>query len=316
MTISSAGVELLTPGCLGTCWYGKYHYLEPWVGCEHDCDYCYARFRTPVIEAVTARGTSFSRPALTLPLADLQVQLAAELVRQQVEIVKISRFTDFFSASTLAQGWARAVLEVLVASPVRRVIITTKGAPDAACQEIMSRNPDRFSFNVVAKPAASLGFEERIPSLDARLDAACRLQRAGVLTTIHMDPLIPGFEDQSPMLEEFVDRLAAQGLKRVMFSLLLLNDSMIALMRERRGATVTDRILEQFEPPSTRPYLPGQEETVYRQPKPEVRASCIHRVSQVLSERGFAFVLCSLKSGRGQEGAAAGCPLCDGKFYA
>ena len=48
--MAEESLELFSPGCLGTCWYGKYHYVEPWAGCSHGCQYCYARLRTPVID--------------------------------------------------------------------------------------------------------------------------------------------------------------------------------------------------------------------------------------------------------------------------
>ncbi len=316
MSNSESGIDLLTPGCLGTCWYGNYHYLEPWVGCEHDCDYCYARFRSNVAAAVAERKTTFERPALQMPLDEMCRRLSEDLARLQVKILKISRFTDFFSASTVERGWSKAVLETLTASSVPRVIITTKGVPDEACLSIMAAHPERFSFNVVAKPISNLGFESLVPPLEARLQAARRMQEAGVLTTIHLDPLVPGFEDQSPALEQFADLLVAHGLKRAMFSLLLLNDAMIDMIRRRRGSETADRLIALYEDPSERPYLPGQDETVYRQPKAEVRSACVSRVSSVLTERDFAFVLCSLKSGRGSDGANDGCPRCDGKFYA
>ena len=309
-------IDLLTKGCLGTCWYGKYHYLEPWVGCEHDCDYCYARFRKAVSDSIQVRGSVFARPVLQMPLPELKTRLAEDLVKEHVQILKISRFTDFFCSTTMQNGWTREVLEVILAAPVKRVIITTKGAPDEDSLKLMEQHPERFSFNVVAKPESELGFESRVPPLEARLSAAERLNQAGVLTTIHMDPLVPGIEDQSPGLEEFADLLARRGLKRVMLSLLLLNDPMISLIRSRLGPAGTEKLVASYDLNVDRQFLPGQEETFYYQPRPEVRRECLRHMNAVLRERGFSFVLCSLKSGAGGESGSEGCPRCDGKFYA
>lgn len=311
-------LALVTPGCLGTCWYGRYHYVEPWVGCAHDCAYCYARTRRPVTAALAARGHAFARPQPFLPAAELPRRLREEVTRMGVEVVKLSRYTDIFSPPFLADGTSLAVLQALVDSPVRRIILTTKGAADAAVLALMARHPPRFSYNVVAKPVGAVALEGAVPPLGERLAAAAAAQATGVLVTVHLDPLLVGLEDGQDALVDFFAELKRHRLMRAMFSYMLINDDIAALLRERLPTAVATAILAGFAPEGEgRQFLPRQRETVYRALRPEVITASVRRVAALLEREGFAWVLCALKNGRiGIDPALVCGHLCDGTFYA
>ncbi|HOY67146.1 MAG TPA: hypothetical protein PLP29_09665 [Candidatus Ozemobacteraceae bacterium] len=310
-------VALLTPGCLGTCWYGKYHYLEPWAGCEHDCDYCYARYRSAVTEKLAELHTVFDRPA---PLADpdrLIPELRDRLARGDVKIVKLSRYTDLFTPGQVKSGLAARLLQTLADSPVERAIITTKGLPDAACIDVMGRFPAKFSYNPVFKPAAPVSLEQHIFPLEERLNAAVELQKRGVRVTVHMDPIVPGLEDDETTLRGLLLRLREAGLRRVMFSTLLLTEPMVEDIRRRIGTEHTDRILSHFDVEASRQLLPKQGETRYIELKPEAKQRIVDLYARLLRELGFDFVLCGLKSAsKGLRIDRKACPVCDGTFYA
>lgn len=313
----NARVELFTPGCLGTCWHGKYHYFEPWVGCEHDCDYCYARYREGVRLTIEAMGSSFAVPVPLLPREKLLPAIRERLGRGDIKVLKLSRFTDFFVPAFATDGLAAEVLQALIDSPVERIIITTKGVPDPESLEMMARNGQKISYNLVAKPVAPISLEPKVRPVEERLEAAARLNRAGILTTVHMDPIVPGFEDDEEALRRFGETLMEYGLRRVMFSLLLLSDPIIADFRRRLGDELTDKILTGYALERSRQYLPKQSETVYFEARPEIKDACVRRISRILKEMGFHFVLCGLKSvGGGVNVPAEDCPRCDGTFYA
>ncbi|OQA06844.1 MAG: hypothetical protein BWY66_01657 [bacterium ADurb.Bin374] len=310
-------IALFTPGCLGTCWYGRYHYLEPWAGCEHDCDYCYARYRSAVNAKLGELGTSFDKP---LPLAEpgsLLQDIRARLDQGDIKILKLSRYTDLFTPRHVASGLAARLLEVLAGSPIDRAIITTKGLPDAACIEIMGAHKAKFSYNPVFKPATPVTLEQHIAPLEERLRAAVRIQDLGVRVTVHIDPIVPGLEDDESAVRELLKTLMANGLKRVMFSTLLLTEPMVEDLRKRIGSEYTARILSHFAVDASRQLLPTQGETTYIELKPEAKQRIVDLYSRLLREMGFDFVLCGLKSAsKGLRIDRATCPVCDGTFYA
>ncbi|MFZ2960160.1 MAG: radical SAM protein [Candidatus Ozemobacteraceae bacterium] len=315
--MNSPHIELFSPGCLGTCWHGKYHYFEPWAGCSHDCDYCYARYREVVTATLADRGAMFEHP-VPLLAPDLLVKTVRErLAIGDIKILKLSRFTDFFVPEFVENGLCRDLLEVLLESPVERIIITTKGVPDDEIIDLAMRNGRKISYNLAAKPQGKIKLERHVASLESRLEAASRINRSGILTTVHMDPLIPGIEDDPEALTGFFKLLQEYGLRRVMFSFLLLTEPMIEDLRRRLGNASVEAILANYDLEKARQMLPKQKETVYVEVKPDIKNTCIERISRMLREMSFSFVLCSLKSVGGDVTIdAKACPRCDGSFYA
>jgi DNA repair photolyase len=310
-------IELFAPGTLGTCWYGKYHYFEPWVGCEHDCDYCYARFRGIVTDTLNAHNTSFAHPAPLLEPAALKQAVRERLNAGDISILKLCRYTDFFSPTLVDNGLAADLLQILVESPVKRVIITTKGRPDPRSIDIMKTFSAKISYNLVAKPRSPIVLEKHLIPLEDRLDVATDLAQAGIQTTIHLDPLVPGIDDTPDLMIPFLDDLARRGLKRVMFSFLLLNPPMLQDLKTRLNASDYERLLGTYQIDRTRQFLPSEHETVYFEAHTDLRRTSAETLARSLKERGFSFVLCSLKNiDKTFDVDRDLCPACDGMFYA
>ena len=309
-------VDLITDGCLGTCWYGKYHYIEPWVGCEFNCAYCYARFRSPVTGKLKQVEKSFTQPAPLMDKEELLEQLATGVKERQVEIAKLSRYTDVFTPCFIKDEFSYRVFKTLIDSPVQRIILTTKGVPDDKIIDLFIKHKDKISYNLAAKPVTGIQLEGKIPPLEKRLEAASIMNKAGILTTIHMDPIMVGIEDKEEDLENFFHLLKKHNLNRVMFSYLLINNDILSILNERFDERTVNKITNNFSK-NPRQMLPKDEETTYMSYKPEVKKESINRISQLLSKMGFDFVLCSLKSGKGKlKIDTKTCNLCDGTFYA
>lgn len=302
---------MFTKGCLGTCWYGKYHYLEPWTGCSHGCLYCYARSRGNIKASLAELGTAFETPVPAFPADELPRRVLEEAAREKVSIVKLSRFTDILAPEHVRSGLSLAVLEALVRSPVERIIITTKGVPDERIVSLIGRNPAKFSYNAAVRPDTSLGLEPGLRPSGERLAAAAAVARTGALTTMHLDPMVPGFDDDPELLRPFLKGAKKKGLRRAMFSYLLLTDDIIAFLRQKLAGPALERVLAPFDMGRKRQMLPNQEDTVSILLRPEVRRRSVEAVAGLLRGLDFEFVLCSLKSA--QAGSA---PLCDGTFYA
>jgi DNA repair photolyase len=317
MDNEAARLELCVKGCLGTCWYGKYHYVEPWAGCEHGCLYCYARFRKAVQTSLSELGTSYEKPVPLFPFDELPRRILETVTSMGVKIVKLSRFTDILTPSHVASGLSYEVLSALARSPVERVILTTKGVPDSKITGLIARNPAKFSYNAALRPDQSLALEPNLRSHGERLTAAEAIRRSGVKTTVHLDPMVAGIDDAPEVLLPFLKKLKKKGLNRVMFSYLLLSDEIVALLRERLAPEAVERVLQAYDKEARSQRLPRQSDTVYFTTRPEAKRRSTERFADALRSLGFEFVLCSIKSAKGKEREEAkGCPLCDGTFYA
>lgn len=312
-------IELFTPGCLGTCWYGKYHYFEPWAGCGHDCPYCYARFRAPVKNALARLSTSFENPLPLYPEEELLRLTAEKAASGEVNILKLCRYTDILTPDFVKSGLSLKLLDALTgpASKIARVIITTKGLPDRGIIDLIRSRPEKFSYNAAARPKTAVSFDRALLPAEERLAAAAEIRAGGALTTIHMDPFVPGFDDEPAALEGFLKGLKKLGLNRVMFSYLLLSDEMAAPLEKELPKEIFAALKSVYDLADARQYLPKQADTVYWAIKPEVKRASVERTAAMLDAMGFDFVLCSLKNTPGLDTTRfKGTKLCDGKFYA
>ena len=316
-------VQLFTPGSLGTCWYGKYHYLEPWVGCGHACPYCYARTRGAVGRTLEALGTTFEKPALLMERSRLLEEIARGANSGEIEIVKLCRYTDLFTPEHVADGLAAEILQVLAESRVRRVILTTKGLPDDRLLELMITHREKFSYNAAVRPSGLVagsvlaGFDAGLAALLPRLEAAACLSAAGVQTTIHLDPFVAGIDDEDRALVPFLEILKKLRLNRVMFSYLLFSDRIMPTMEAAVEPEALRAILESYDLEGARKVLPRQEDTVSCSPRNDVVKASVEKTASLLEERGFDYVLCSQKSVHGLSLEKFNrYRLCDGKFYA
>lgn len=316
-------IELFSPGSLGTCWYGRYHYLEPWAGCGHACPYCYARSREAVRTSLVALDTTFERPALLMERGALLARIAEEANSGRIDTLKLCRYTDLFTPDLVAEGLPFEILEILVASRVRRLILTTKGVPDARTVRLMEERREKFSYNAAARPSAMLpesplaGFDAGLAPLEERLEAAARLNRAGVQTTVHMDPFVAGVDDRDDALLPFLETLRRHGLDRVMFSYLLFSSRALDDIAAAVPAVALEEIKAGYDFSTTRQVLPRQEDTDSHALRNDVLKESVEKVATALQEGDFQFVLCSLKSVKGLDARKfPRAMLCDGKFYA
>lgn len=316
-------MELFSPGSLGTCWYGKYHYLEPWIGCSHNCPYCYAKNRRIVNESLQAQGAAFSDPELFMPEPELLRQISETAGSGQIQRVKLSRYTDILVPKFVENGLSYKILEILAKSPVERTIITTKGKPDENILGLFAKYPEKFSYNFACRPTSVhpdsvlASFDKCLYPLKDRLEAAARAQESGVKVTIHLDPIIAGIDDDAEMLGEFLSLLKELGLKRVMWSYLLFSPGIMDDMEKALGKELLQKILARYNMEGARKVLPGQEDTVSFAQKNDVALESVEKIAFALMAGGFEFVLCSLKSIKGLD--LSKYPrnmLCDGKFYA
>lgn len=181
--------------------------LNPYVGCQHACTYCYARFMR--------RFSGHAEPwgAFVDVKANLPALLPRELARKRPGTVWLSGVCDPYQplearclltrrclALLVAHDWPVAVqtrsplvlrdLDLLAAAPGVTVTVTVTTADDRV----------RRLFEPAAPPVA------------ARLRALAALHRAGVRTAAMVAPLLPGAERLPEALAGSVDEVLVDRL--------------------------------------------------------------------------------------------------------
>ena len=182
--------------------------LNPYVGCERGCRYCYARD----YHARRGRdtGAGFDREI------DVKVNfpelLAGELRRlRKRETVALGTATDPYQQCEGRYRITRRTLEALVASPLPIVIIT-KGSMVVRDIDLLARLDVTVcvSIGTVSTELARTSEPHASPP-QARLETVRRLVSAGIDAGVLAAPILPGLSDSEASLDAVAAAAAKAG---------------------------------------------------------------------------------------------------------
>jgi DNA repair photolyase len=209
-----AGSRIATPGtgvmqgCLT---------VNPYVGCEMSCSYCYAPYAHGwLVERMQAEGRLPEGPGLPLAFdRGIFVKTAAESVTRAVLRnpdwpVALGTATDPYQPAERRFRLTRGVLEELARLDGLTVSITTKSPLVLRDLDLLERIARRSSLSVHLSLISTdhrllRRIEPRSPTPQRRLAALRELRRRGIRAGIFAMPLLPGLTDG----EEAVDALFA-----------------------------------------------------------------------------------------------------------
>lgn len=206
--------------------------LNPYVGCEFGCAYCYARttHRWTVERAANSpTAPQAAREASALPSAEaferriLVKQDADRVLARTLDPARldglpivIGSATDPYQPAERRFGLTRRILEVFLRHEGLHLGIITKSALIARDAELLAALSRRHEVSVHISLASTDGallrqLEPRSPAPHARLRAMRRLTEAGVRVGMLMMPLLPGLMDSRQALEELLHAAKAAG---------------------------------------------------------------------------------------------------------
>lgn len=176
--------------------------INPYVGCQHSCSYCYARFmkrfsghREPWGQFVDVK----------INAADL---LQVEIYRKKRGTIWISGVCDPYQPLERKYKLTRKCLEVL-ARHSWPVVVQTRSPLVLRDMDIfleMKHVEVGFSISTADDEMRKL-FEPHVPPIEARIKALDDLHRAGIKTYAMIAPILPGAELLPEKLEGKVDRI-------------------------------------------------------------------------------------------------------------
>jgi DNA repair photolyase len=187
--------------------------VNPYIGCEFGCSYCYARdTHRYAVERATRSGAR-PRSLPLLPAAEsferhiLVKRNAAALLERELRThaldgasLVIGSATDPYQPAERVHGITRALLEVLAAHVGLAVEIITKSpliVRDVALLERLSeRNTLRVHLSIASVHRRIVRrLEARSPAPAARIRALAALRAAGIDAGVLIAPIIPGITD-------------------------------------------------------------------------------------------------------------------------
>jgi DNA repair photolyase len=296
--------------------------INPYVGCEYGCTYCYARFAHRYVvqrarddERLPARGFDDHEAATPLEpfehrifvktrhtvLAALERDL--QLVRRRAErdgtqSLLIGTGTDPYQPAERQYQLTRAVLNRLLRERDMRIGIITKSPLVVRDVEFLSRLTRRHEISVYislvsADAHITERFEARSPVPHVRLRALGRLRAAGIRAGLIVAPVLPGISDTTRQLHALMQAAREADAQFVFPSPLHL----YAAVRQR---TLT--VLERHYP-----HLVLRYQAAYRRgcdAPPGYRAALIRRFERIAAAYGIPATDGSREQPRGRPAPA------------
>ncbi len=201
------------------CWS-----LNPYVGCEFGCSYCYARYaHRYVVERARDAGRLTAdqfgelrgergfegfehqifvkqRPAVLAALERDLTRVLARYRRGERDPLLIGTATDPYQPAERRFGITRAVLERLAQAPPLNLGLITKSPLVTRDADLLAQLSQRHRVTVHLSLISTSRrlirwFEARSPMPHARLRAVAKLVDAGVNAGVLVAPILPGITD-------------------------------------------------------------------------------------------------------------------------
>ncbi len=174
--------------------------INPYVGCQHGCTYCYATFMK--------RFTGHKEPwgefvDIKINAAEL---LAKEIKKKKKGMVWVSGVTDPYQPLEKKYELTRQCLEILVEHDWP-VIVQTR-SPLVLRDVDIFRMSERIEVGLsitTANDAVRKAFEPHAPSITSRLNAIESLHENGIRTYAMIAPMLPEAENLIEILANKVD---------------------------------------------------------------------------------------------------------------
>ncbi|MCD6348926.1 MAG: radical SAM protein [Candidatus Korarchaeota archaeon] len=169
--------------------------INPYVGCQHACIYCYADYYT------RRRGYRGPWGSYVYTKINAPELLSREILRKRRGVVYLSSMTDPYQQVEERYGLTKRILDILLRHQWP-VLIQTK-SPLVLRDLDVVRRFERASvgFTIITLDEELRSrFEPGAPPVSARIDALKQLKESGVSTFAFVGPILPGTDLEELML--------------------------------------------------------------------------------------------------------------------
>jgi DNA repair photolyase len=186
--------------------------VNPYVGCEHACVYCYATFMKKFLrirdEWGEFVGVKVNAPEL----------LAREARTKPPGVISFGTVCDPYQKVERQYRVTRACLEVFTTVRGFDVGVLTKSDLVLRDADVLDRIPDvDVGFTVTTlDPDVAAVLEPGAPSPASRLAAMRELSNRGIGVWGFFGPVLPGFSDSEEAVSEMLQAMCNAGASRVL----------------------------------------------------------------------------------------------------
>lgn len=215
--------------------------INPYLGCEHGCSYCYARPSHAYLNL--SPGLDFETKLFYKPNAARLLESELRKPGYRPAMIALGSNTDCYQPVEKRLGITRQILEVLLRfrHPLGLITKSTLIERDLDLLAALAQQ-NLVSVGITLttlEPALKRGLEPRAASPQARLRTLRRLSEAGVPVRVMFSPVIPALNDHE--LERVLQTAAAAGASSAGYGLLRLPHELKGLFREWLDTQVPSR---------------------------------------------------------------------------
>jgi DNA repair photolyase len=203
--------------------------INPYLGCQHGCVYCYAKFMRRMGHPGEEWGSFVDVKVNALE------RLKTEVSRKRKDIVLLSSVTDPYQPLERKYKVTRGCLEILLEHQFP-VSILTKSDLVLRDVDLLKRfDSCQVGFTVTAyDDGVREAFEPGASPIRTRLEAIRRLSDEGIVTYAFLGPMLPYLSEEN--LEELLDELAKNVSHLLVDRLNVKSGNMTAVRRALSGA--------------------------------------------------------------------------------
>ena len=226
--------EITCKTLMGKSGIGSVEYaINPYLGCQHGCVYCYAKFMARWGGHAKEEWGSF---------VDVKVnaveRLRAEVSRKRKDVVLLSSVTDPYQPIEREREVTRGCLEILLEQQFPVSILTKSDLVLRDIDLLKEFDSCQVGFTVTAHDdGVRAAFEPGASPVGARLEAIRRLSDEGVVTYAFLGPMLPYLSEEG--LEELLDELAA-NVSHLLVDRLNVKSGNMATVRRTLSGTYPD----------------------------------------------------------------------------
>lgn len=223
---------------------GLTYSLNPYLGCEHGCTYCYSP------SVLKDRMIAESWGMVVRVKQDIAETLAREINRKNKGVVGLSTVTDPYQPIEKTMELSRKCLEILSRHDFP-VSIQTKS--DLVLRDIDIIVPKKFDVGVTITtldPKLARLLEPRASPPDARVQVVEEFSSRGVDTWIFLGPIIPEINDDDENFRKIIE-IAAKTKSRILYDKLNLKQwvmERLGPVLENWKSGLAERVLSTISP--------------------------------------------------------------------
>lgn len=189
--------------------YGVDYSLNPYLGCQHGCVYCFARFMTRYSHHGGEWGSFVDVKTNILQ------RLASELPRKPKGLVLLSSVTDPYQPLEERYELTRGALTLLAKHEFPTTLLTKSDLVVRDIDLIKRLRDCEVGLTITTLDKdVKRAFEPLATPVENRLEALRKLNREGVETYAFLGPLLPYLSEDC--LPELLDELCDAGVNRVL----------------------------------------------------------------------------------------------------